>query len=231
MTAEGSSSSRPETGGTTSTSSGDSEKDLQLKRKSSKAYEEEEEEDLQLQRKTSQAYEEGHDADIPSSAGYVLNEKGEQMRKNYLERRRSNTINEKSKSNGTIQRDVEAGAPSQGAEHENDDPNVVWWDGPDDPENPYNWPQWRKVANCSLISGMTFLTPLGSCKWTGSLLPSPVAEYNILLCPDLMLTGAVSQKPSSPPAFPKCSRSSGRLRRRWRPSWCPCMWWASRSGR
>lgn len=24
------------------------------------------------------------------------------------------------------------------------DPNVVYWDGPDDPENPMNWPQWKK---------------------------------------------------------------------------------------
>lgn len=24
------------------------------------------------------------------------------------------------------------------------DPNAVYWDGPDDPENPMNWPQWKK---------------------------------------------------------------------------------------
>lgn len=44
------------------------------------------------------------------------------------------------------------------------DDNVVWWDGPDDPENPYNWPTWRKSVNCGLVSAMTFISPLASCK-------------------------------------------------------------------
>ncbi|KAL4880369.1 major facilitator superfamily domain-containing protein [Aspergillus karnatakaensis] len=38
---------------------------------------------------------------------------------------------------------------------------VVWWDSPDDPENPYNWQTWKKVLNCGAISAMTFITPLG----------------------------------------------------------------------
>lgn len=44
------------------------------------------------------------------------------------------------------------------------DPNVVWWDEDNDPEHPYNWPRWRTVSNCFLISAMTFLTALASCK-------------------------------------------------------------------
>ncbi|CAH0023994.1 unnamed protein product [Clonostachys rhizophaga] len=43
-----------------------------------------------------------------------------------------------------------------------DDPNIVSWDGDDDPANPYNWKSWRKVVNCILISALSFLTPLGS---------------------------------------------------------------------
>lgn len=43
-----------------------------------------------------------------------------------------------------------------------DDPNIVDWDGDDDPENPYNWPSWRKVVNCAIISFLTFVTPLAS---------------------------------------------------------------------
>lgn len=39
---------------------------------------------------------------------------------------------------------------------------TVWWDGDDDPENPYNWPMWKKYVNCGLISFLTFLTPLAS---------------------------------------------------------------------
>ena len=45
-----------------------------------------------------------------------------------------------------------------------DDENTVFWDGDNDPENPYNWPVWLKVLNCGLISGLTFVTPLASCK-------------------------------------------------------------------
>lgn len=44
-----------------------------------------------------------------------------------------------------------------------DDENIVFWDGDDDPANPYNWPSWLKVLNCVLVSSLTFLTPLGSC--------------------------------------------------------------------
>lgn len=44
------------------------------------------------------------------------------------------------------------------------DDNIIFWDGDDDPANPYNWPSWLKVVNCVLVSSLTFLTPLGSCK-------------------------------------------------------------------
>ena len=44
-----------------------------------------------------------------------------------------------------------------------DDENTVFWDGDEDPQNPYNWPTWLKVLNCVLVSSLTFLTPLGSC--------------------------------------------------------------------
>lgn len=44
-----------------------------------------------------------------------------------------------------------------------DDENVIFWDGDNDPANPNNWPSWRKVLNCVLVSSLTFLTPLGSC--------------------------------------------------------------------
>ncbi|KAJ7727748.1 putative bicyclomycin resistance protein [Mycena metata] len=44
----------------------------------------------------------------------------------------------------------------------NKDPNVVDWDGPDDPANPLNWPGWKTGINCLLISMSTFVTPLAS---------------------------------------------------------------------
>lgn len=44
------------------------------------------------------------------------------------------------------------------------DPNLVDWDGQDDPECPNNWPRWRIMTNASILSVMTFLVPLTSCE-------------------------------------------------------------------
>ncbi|OCT50363.1 hypothetical protein CLCR_07587 [Cladophialophora carrionii] len=38
------------------------------------------------------------------------------------------------------------------------DPDVVDWDGPDDPENPLNWTSRRKWANIGFLSMITLLT-------------------------------------------------------------------------
>ena len=38
------------------------------------------------------------------------------------------------------------------------DPNIVDWDGPDDPANPYNWSEGLKWGNVLIISIITFLT-------------------------------------------------------------------------
>ncbi|KAL2760204.1 hypothetical protein ACRALDRAFT_1046548 [Sodiomyces alcalophilus JCM 7366] len=51
---------------------------------------------------------------------------------------------------------------SQQQLNQHEDDNTVWWDGDDDPENPYNWPAWKKYTNCGLISFLTFVTPLAS---------------------------------------------------------------------
>jgi hypothetical protein len=42
------------------------------------------------------------------------------------------------------------------------DPNIVWWDGDDDPENPMNWSSATKWGAISVVAAITFLTPLGS---------------------------------------------------------------------
>lgn len=62
-------------------------------------------------------------------------------------------------------RDVERASDSlstndtlTGADAENDDPNVIFWNGPDDPENPLNWPQWRKNLAVMMVSIITFIT-------------------------------------------------------------------------
>ena len=42
------------------------------------------------------------------------------------------------------------------------DPNVVFWDGSEDPENPMNWSPKLKTINVVLVSTWTLLTPLAS---------------------------------------------------------------------
>ncbi|EAA31306.1 MFS general substrate transporter [Neurospora crassa] len=48
------------------------------------------------------------------------------------------------------------------AEETEQDPNIVDWDGPDDPENPMNWPDKKKWLNVAVLSILTIITPLGS---------------------------------------------------------------------
>ena len=86
------------------------------------------------------AYEEGHDADIPSNLGLYKS---------------SNADPEKGTGShpSTAKVDPEAQHPVN-----EQDPNVVWWDGPDDPQNPMNWSMALKWGNVAALSGITFIT-------------------------------------------------------------------------
>jgi multidrug resistance protein len=131
---------------------------------------------LQRQKSIEQAIAEGHDADIPSDIGYVLDEAGEEKRrKSVADRRRHSLAKTRSRSQASRERDVEKDAgttpgdtASEGKEEDGggtsseDEANIVWWDGDDDPANPYNWPTWLKVVNCVFVSLLTLITPLGS---------------------------------------------------------------------
>ena len=128
----------------------------------------------ELQAKLMLAAQEGHDADIPSNIGYVLDEKGKQKRRDSIVRRspqestrRHHHRHHHHQQQQQQQRlDVEKTVIAGDWDQSTDDENVViGWDGPDDPENPYNWPYWRKAVNCALISSMTFVAPLGSCEF------------------------------------------------------------------
>ncbi len=44
------------------------------------------------------------------------------------------------------------------------DPNVVDWDGPDDPENPLNWPASRKNIHVAIVSVFTLTAYVHSTK-------------------------------------------------------------------
>jgi len=41
-----------------------------------------------------------------------------------------------------------------------EDPEVVDWDGPDDPSNPMNWSSKKKWANICVLAAINFFSPL-----------------------------------------------------------------------
>lgn len=128
-----------------------------------KHHEEKMHEDPDRDEKITAAYVSGHDADIPSSTGYVLDEQGELKRQRSIADQVSLA---KSQSHGSRVHhvgDLEKGASTtKDIGYTENDPNIVWWDGDADPENPYNWSRLRRVSICVLISVLTFVTPLAS---------------------------------------------------------------------
>src|SRR6187402_285606 len=97
-----------------------------------------------VEKETLAAYE-GHDADIPSNEGYVLDERGELKRRQSIaaSHRRSSFHSGKGHEHANIKhttKDIEQGNDEASADEP--DPNLAWWDGPDDPENPINFGRW-----------------------------------------------------------------------------------------
>lgn len=65
--------------------------------------------------------------------------------------------------NSSEDRDVEKQQPQkEDGEEEEKDPNVVDWDGEDDPENPMNWKPWRKWSIAIIFGLMTFVVTFAS---------------------------------------------------------------------
>ncbi|PVI06483.1 MFS general substrate transporter [Periconia macrospinosa] len=58
------------------------------------------------------------------------------------------------------------------------DPNLVTWNGDDDPENPKNWSMRRKWAACFIISSFTFVSPVSSSIISPALV-SISEEFNL----------------------------------------------------
>ncbi|KAF2011784.1 MFS general substrate transporter [Aaosphaeria arxii CBS 175.79] len=109
------------------------------------------------------AMQENHDADIPTNAGSICPktspdpfpspEKGHNL------------------STAVLEKDVEKGSPLESLSSDDEEgtgagevenPNIVFWDGPDDPQNPLNWPFTKKWGTVLIVSAITFLTPLAS---------------------------------------------------------------------
>lgn len=125
---------------------------------------------------------EGHDADIPSNVGS-------------LRQVPSNTVIPTSSSPQNVSgpekslplafdKDIEKGERSDSVSSEeeveeanDDDPNIVFWDGPDDPQNPMNWPFSKKWGTVIMVSGITFLTPLASSMFAPGV-PKVMETFN-----------------------------------------------------
>ncbi|KAF2202184.1 putative MFS multidrug transporter [Delitschia confertaspora ATCC 74209] len=58
------------------------------------------------------------------------------------------------------------------------DPNLVTWDGPDDPANPKNWSMKRKWAATLIVSSFTFVSPVSSSMISPAL-KSISADFHI----------------------------------------------------
>ncbi|TLD36891.1 mfs multidrug [Venturia nashicola] len=59
-----------------------------------------------------------------------------------------------------------------------EDPNLVTWDGPDDPTNPKNWSSGRKWAATFVVSSFTFISPVSS-SMVAPALTSMARDLNI----------------------------------------------------
>ena len=100
--------------------------------------------------KLEKAYEKSHDADIPANTATYTSPKGDSEKG--IHSTRASTRSD----DGTLEEEHQA------AEAEVVDPNIVDWDGPDDPENPMNWPASRKWKLISVLALVTLVTPLAS---------------------------------------------------------------------
>ncbi|KAJ5151681.1 hypothetical protein N7492_009976 [Penicillium capsulatum] len=58
------------------------------------------------------------------------------------------------------------------------DATLVTWDGPDDPENPKNWPQNKKWAAIVIVSLFTFISPVSS-SMVAPALPAMAKDLNV----------------------------------------------------
>ncbi|KAI1470870.1 MFS general substrate transporter [Daldinia caldariorum] len=88
------------------------------------------------------------------------------------------TIPDKNSINGSeSDQDVEAGAHSHETSLDEKDPDVVDWDGPDDPEKPLNWAESKKWLNIAILSIMTLVTPLGSSMFAPGI-PGIMVEFH-----------------------------------------------------
>ncbi|KAF7193801.1 Citrinin biosynthesis cluster MFS transporter mrr1 [Pseudocercospora fuligena] len=78
-------------------------------------------------------------------------------------------------------------------EEDEQDPNVVGWDGPDDPKNPMNWSPYRKWAIAVNMGLMTFVVTFASSVLSSAVTPTSmefgVSEEVMVLMVSLFVLG------------------------------------------
>lgn len=134
---------------------------------------------------------EGHDADIPTNEG-ALPRDPEKRRIDspgvlHSPMTPSSFDKDLEKNSGKLhdQSAITSRAASTFGDDEKDselsegaiNPNIVDWDGPDDPQNPKNWTSVRKWGAIAVVSLVTFLTPLGSSSFAPGV-PDLMAEFH-----------------------------------------------------
>ena len=122
---------------------------------------------------------EGHDAEISSNAGFVSSDPENPSWRRVSLAKSLSGDKEIDIEKEAATRPQSSSSDDEEVEGEAVDPNVVSWDGPDDHQkycdrhnlscvtidilcSPMNWsPAWKWGSIC-VVSGLTFLTPLGS---------------------------------------------------------------------
>lgn len=72
--------------------------------------------------------------------------------------------------------EAEAESSKRGSDEDNHDPNVIWWDGPNDPLNPRNWALRKKSINIALVSLQCLITPIASAMFAPGV-PKLMGEF------------------------------------------------------
>ncbi|KAK6436337.1 hypothetical protein LTR95_007468 [Oleoguttula sp. CCFEE 5521] len=110
------------------------------------------------------AYEEGHDADLIPSQD-LRHKDHDDPEKHGLSHTSSETLSYRGhdadveKAGPDVPITEKSGTETAAIER---DPNIVDWEGDDDPECPLNWTPARKWGNIAVLSAITLLTPLAS---------------------------------------------------------------------
>ena len=121
---------------------------------------------------------EGHKADVSSNVGAMRDSSRQ------TSARPSISLGKEIDVPAAMEKDLEKGGspePTLSADEPEEeierDPNIVDFDGPNDPENPLNWKASKKWGMVALISGITFLTPLASSMFAPGV-PEVMKTFN-----------------------------------------------------